>query len=89
MAFRRAQILTSRGLMGISGDASILRRCEVQQFEVLMNSYKESLISAAMASALLSCVSTQSLAQNPPPPVDTARTTIAEAQAIAIAATDQ
>jgi proline iminopeptidase len=69
--------------MEISGDASILRGCEVQQFEVLMNSYKKSLISAAMASALLSCVSTQVLAQNPPPPENTARATIAETQAIA------
>src|ERR1700678_4510675 len=67
VAFRRARVPTAGGLMGISGDASILRGCEVQQFEVLMNSYKNSFISAAMASALLSCASTQALAQNQPP----------------------
>src|ERR1700722_14195822 len=77
------------GSMGISGDASILRGCEVLQFEVLMNSYKKSLIRAAMASALLSCASTQVLAQNPPPPENTARATIAETQAIAPGGIDE
>src|ERR1700689_1905399 len=89
MAFRRARVPTAGGLMGISGDASILRGCEVQQFEVPMNSYKKSLISAAMASALLSCVSIQGLARNPPPPENTARATIAETQAIAPGGIDE
>ena len=48
-----------------------------------MSSQQKGLISAAMASALLSCVSTQVLAQSPAPPEITARATIAETQAIA------
>src|ERR1700733_4716747 len=82
MAFRRARVPTGRHLMGVHGDASILRAREVRQFEVPMYSYKKSLISAAMASALSSCLSTQALAQNPPPPENTARAIIAETQAI-------
>ena len=48
-----------------------------------MSSFKNGLILAAMASALLSCLSTGALAQTPPPPENAARATIAEAQAIA------
>jgi pimeloyl-ACP methyl ester carboxylesterase len=55
----------------------------MQQFEVVMSSYKKGLISAAMAAALLNCMSTQALAQGPPPPENTARAIIAETQAIA------
>src|SRR6204780_4661359 len=48
-----------------------------------MGSYKQSLISAATATVLLSWVPTQMIAQTPPAAEDAARGTIAETQAIA------
>jgi proline iminopeptidase len=48
-----------------------------------MSSHKKSLISAAIANALMGCVSIQVLAQTPPTPENSARAIIAEAQAIA------
>ena len=48
-----------------------------------MRSYKKNLISAAMVGGILTCMSTQALAQSSPPPEKTARATIAESQAIA------
>src|SRR5580692_1004362 len=48
-----------------------------------MSSYKQSLISAAMATVLLSGLPTQMIAQTPPAAEDAARATIAETQAIA------
>jgi pimeloyl-ACP methyl ester carboxylesterase len=48
-----------------------------------MSSYKQSLISAAMATVLLSGLPTKMIAQTPPAAEDAARATIAETQAIA------
>jgi proline iminopeptidase len=62
---------------------------EMEQFEVLMSSYRKSSISAAMATMLLSYVSTQALAQTPPSPENSARAIIAESQAIAPGGVDE
>jgi pimeloyl-ACP methyl ester carboxylesterase len=60
-----------------------------QQSEVLMSSSRNSLISAAMATVLLSYSSTQAIAQSPPLPENAARATIAETQAIAPGGIDE
>jgi proline iminopeptidase len=57
--------------------------------EVPMNSSRNCLIAAAMATLLLSYSSTQAIAQSPPPPENAARATIAETQAIAPGGIDE
>jgi pimeloyl-ACP methyl ester carboxylesterase len=89
VAFRRARVPTAEDLMRISGDDSILRNCDIQQFEAPMSSYVKCLISAATATVLLSCLATQGRAQSPPTPTNSARATIAESQAIAPGGIDE
>jgi proline iminopeptidase len=65
------------------------RDFRLQQIEVLMNISRKCLISAAMATVLVSYSSTQAIAQSPPSPENAARATIAETQAIAPGGIDE